>query len=80
MSTPPTASISSAMARAERLIVPLNAICSSMWETPVWAGVSLRLPVFTQMPKAALSIPGMGSVTTVKPLESLDISRVIPPV
>jgi hypothetical protein len=40
----------------------------------------LRLPVFTQMPRAALSKPGMGSLTTVKPLESFDISKVMPPV
>ena len=48
-----------------------------MWETPIWAGVSLRLPVFTQTPTAALSSPGIGSLTTVKPLESLEISRVM---
>ena len=35
---PPTASISSAMARALRAVVPLKAICSSMWEMPIWCG------------------------------------------
>ena len=68
------------MARALRVAVPLNAICSSMWDTPICAGSSLRLPVFTQMPKAALSSPGMGSETTVKPLGNLDISKVMAPV
>src|SRR6185437_6848531 len=67
------------MARALRFLVPLKAICSSRWEMPIWLGFSLRLPVLTQMPRAALSSWLMGSLTTVKPLESLDISRVMAP-
>src|ERR1700759_5209377 len=67
------------MARALRVAVPLKAMCSSRWEMPIWPGVSLRLPVLTQMPRAALSSWLMGSLTTVKPLESLDISRVMAP-
>ena len=54
--------------------MPLNAICSSMWEMPIRARVSLRAPQSTQTPTAALSSCGIGSVTTVKPLESLVIS------
>src|SRR5690349_5570889 len=68
------------MARALRVAVPLKAICSSMWDTPICWGCSLRLPVFTHIPTAALSRPGIGSLTTVKPLESLDISRVMAPI
>ena len=42
--------------------------------------VSLREPVPTQTPRAALSSPAIGSVMIVKPLERLDISNFIPPV
>src|ERR1700761_7421012 len=62
------------MSRALRVCVPLNAMCSSMCETPITSSVSLRVPAFTQTPSMALSSCGMGSVTTVKPLESLLIS------
>ncbi len=62
------------MSRALRVSVPLNAMCSSMCETPMTSCISLRAPAFTHTPSIALSSCGIGSVTTVKPLESLEIS------
>src|SRR4051812_21978318 len=60
--------MASAIARALRVLVPLNAMCSSMWLMPCSASVSLREPALTQMPSEALSRCGMSSVMTVMPL------------
>ena len=49
-------------------------------ETPISLGFSLREPVSTQTPSAALSRPGIGSVITLNPLANIDISGFIPPV
>ena len=65
--SPPTASISSAIWRAVRRVVPLNAMCSSRCEMPCSSGRSSRLPAPTQTPSEALSRCGMASVTTVRP-------------
>jgi hypothetical protein len=47
------------MASALRRFVPLNAMCSSMCETPLTAALSWRAPMPTQTPMAAVSIPSM---------------------
>ena len=54
-SSPPTASISSAMAWALRRAVPLKAICSRKCATPCSGRLSLRLPAPTQMPSETVS-------------------------
>ncbi len=65
--SPPTASISSAIWRALRRLVPLNAMCSSRCEMPCSSGFSSRLPAPTQTPSEADSRCGMRSVTTDRP-------------
>src|SRR5581483_2071582 len=61
-------SISSAMARAERVRVPLNAMCSSMCAMPFSSADSWRVPQATQMPSDADSTSGIGSTATRRPL------------
>ena len=51
--SPPTASISSAIWRAVRRFVPLNAMCSRKCEMPCSSGRSSRLPEPTQTPSVA---------------------------
>ena len=57
------------MARAERVRVPLNAMCSSMWAMPLSSANSWRVPQATQMPRAADSTSGIASTATRRPLE-----------
>src|SRR5262245_27914158 len=65
--SPPTASIVSAICRALRRLVPLNAICSSRCEIPCSSGFSLRLPEPIHTPREAVSRCGIRSVITDRP-------------
>ena len=65
--SPPTASISSAIWRAVRRRVPLNAMCSRKCEMPCSSCRSSRLPELTQTPSEAVSRCGIVSVTTWMP-------------
>ena len=56
------------MARAERVRVPLNAMCSSMCAMPLSSADSWRVPQATQMPSAADSTSGIASTATRRPL------------
>src|SRR5678816_4289539 len=56
------------MARAERVLVPLKAMCSSMWAMPLSSADSWRVPQATQMPSAADSTSGIASTATRRPL------------
>src|SRR6185436_17204157 len=56
------------MARAERVRVPLNAMCSSMCAMPLSSAASWRVPQATQMPSAADSTSGIASTATRRPL------------
>ena len=57
--SPPTASISSAIWRALRRFVPLNAMCSRKCEMPCSSGASLRLPDAIQTPSEVVSRCGI---------------------
>ena len=65
---PPIESTWAAMTSAVRVRVPLKTMCSMKWLMPVCAGVSCRLPRFSQTPMATLRTCGMDSVTSVSPL------------
>src|SRR4029079_67458 len=56
------------MARAERVLVPLKAMCSSMCAMPLSSADSWRVPQATQMPSAADSTSGIASTATRRPL------------
>ena len=56
---PPTASTSSAIAAALRVVVPLNAMCSRKCETPFSSAVSLRDPEATYAPIETVSTPSL---------------------
>src|SRR5882757_4284869 len=56
------------MARAERVRVPLNAMCSSICAMPLSSADSWRVPQATQMPSAADSTSGIASTATRRPL------------
>ena len=71
LSMPPTASISSAIARAERFFVPLNTMCSMKWLTPASAGVSNCEPEPTQIPTATERKCGIRSPMMRSPLLSV---------
>src|SRR5207249_4097804 len=66
--SPPTASIASAMSRADRVSVPLNSRCSRKCEAPASSGASSRDPASTQKPVVTEWASGMHSVTTRIPL------------
>src|SRR5690242_5961460 len=76
--SPPADSISSAMAWAERRLVPLKAMCSRKWAMPFSSGHSSREPALTQMPSATVSRCGMLCVTTCRPLSRREISTLMP--
>src|SRR5476651_2779599 len=59
------------MARAERVLVPLNAMCSSMCAMPFSSADSWRVPQATQMPSEADSTSGIASTATRRPLASV---------
>ncbi len=63
-----------AMSSAERLVVPLNSMCSMKWEMPFCSGVSRREPEPIQMPTETERTCGMASVITRTPLASVVIS------
>ena len=69
-------SISSAMARADRRAVPLKAICSSRWDTPLRSNCSCRAPTSTQAPTDAVSTVCMGSVIIRRRLSSVVVLMV----
>src|SRR5207237_504871 len=76
---PPTASISSAMARALRRSVPLNAICSRKCATPLISGASCRVPTSTQRPIETVSTVSIRSVTMRSPFDSVASVTVMQP-
>ena len=53
-------------ARAERRSVPLKAICSSRWETPLISAGSLRVPTSAQTPSETVSTESIRSLATRK--------------
>ena len=65
--SPPTVSISSAMSRAERRRVPLNAICSRRCDKPCSLVRSWRDPAPTKTPSEAVSRCAMRSVAILRP-------------
>ncbi len=67
--------MSSAMRRAERVRVPLNAMCSMRWLSPLSSGRSWRDPAPTQTPSVAVATPGIFSVATVTPLSNVVMRR-----
>ena len=75
--SPPTVSISSAMSRAERRRVPLNAICSSRCDKPCSFVRSWRDPAPTKTPSEAVSRCAMRSVTMLRPEGKVVISTLM---
>ncbi len=71
---PPIESIERAIASAERLVVPLNSMCSMKCEMPLRSAISRREPVHTQMPTETDRTCGMRSLMTRSPFESVVIS------
>ncbi len=67
---PPMESTDRAMSSAERLVVPLNTMCSMKCEMPFSSGDSWREPVPIQMPTATERTCGMVSVIKRIPLAS----------
>ena len=59
------------MSSADRLVVPLNSMCSIKCEMPFCSGVSRREPEPTQMPTLTLRTCGIASVITRTPLASV---------
>jgi hypothetical protein len=68
--SPPTASIASAIWRADRDDVPLNTRCSRKCEAPASAAGSSRPPTPTQTPSDTDRASGIRSVTMRMPLAS----------
>src|SRR5271167_5144914 len=69
-----------AMSSAERLVVPLNTICSRKWVMPFSDSRSFREPVRSHTPSDTDRTAGMVSVTIVRPFDrtclfTLSISR-----
>ncbi len=60
-----------------RRTVPLKAMCSSKWATPLIALGSWRAPTPTQAPTETVSTDGMAAVTTRRPEGSVVISVVM---
>src|ERR1035437_7147770 len=71
---PPSASTLRAMSSADRLVVPLNSMCSMKCEMPFCSVVSRREPEPIQTPTDTLRTCGMTSVITRTPLPSVLIS------
>src|ERR1019366_7283814 len=71
---PPSASTLRAMSSADRLVVPLNSMCSMKCEMPFCSADSRREPEPIQMPTDTLRTCGITSVTTRTPLPSVLIS------
>ena len=63
-----------AMSSADRLVVPLNSMCSMKCEMPFCSGDSRREPAPTQIPTETERTCGMTSVMTRTPLASVVIS------
>ena len=57
--------------RAESFSEPLNRRCSKKCETPASLGISSRVPVSIQQPRATERSEGMGSEITRSPLGSV---------
>src|SRR5579859_1865094 len=53
---------------AERVVVPLNTMCSAKWDMPLTSGASSREPVFIQMPMEIERICDISSLSTINPL------------
>jgi hypothetical protein len=68
--SPPTASKSSAISRADLVFVPLKSRCSRKWLEPLIAGGSSREPASTQKPSDTERTLGIRSVTTRRPEEN----------
>src|SRR5471030_1685217 len=71
---PPSASTERAMSSAERVVVPLNSMCSMKCVMPFCSGVSRREPAPTQMPTETERTCCMASEITRTPFESVVIS------
>src|SRR5687768_14122265 len=67
------------MRRQSRVAVPLNAMCSRKWLTPLLAALSLREPVATKAPRLTLSRWGMWMLSTRTALGRTETRTVMPP-
>src|SRR3954468_6158059 len=74
---PPSPSITSTIARAERSPAPLNTMCSRRCDQPERASSSARAPRPATTERATVCSPGMGSQTTRTPLASVWIFGVM---